>query len=58
MSGAWILIILIVVLIVITYAVQAFGNHSSHPVLTQKEVLEAIKKREDEEAAGKNPDRL
>ncbi|MCA1039466.1 hypothetical protein LCM00_08160 [Bacillus infantis] len=57
MSGAWILIILIVVLIAITYAVQAFGKHSSHPVLTQKEVLEAIKKREDEEAAGKNPDR-
>ncbi|MCK6204315.1 hypothetical protein [Bacillus infantis] len=56
MSGAWILIILIVVLIVITYAVQAFGKYSSHPVLSQKEVLEAIKKRESEEAAGKNPD--
>ncbi|MGD6855308.1 hypothetical protein [Bacillus infantis] len=53
MSGAWILIILIVVLIVITYAVQALGKYSSHPVLSQKEVLEAIKKRENEESAEK-----
>jgi uncharacterized membrane protein YdfJ with MMPL/SSD domain len=56
MPGAWVLIILVVMLIAVTYAVQAFGKHSSHPVLTQKEVLKAIKKREAEEAAGKNQD--
>ncbi|GLB58856.1 hypothetical protein [Cytobacillus sp. NCCP-133] len=50
--GAWVLIILIAVLIISVFVVQAVTKHGDHPVLTQKEIIEALKKREQEEKAG------
>ncbi|WP_157452463.1 hypothetical protein [Bacillus sp. J33] len=53
MSGVWILIILISVMIISVFVVQAATKQGEHPVLTQKEILEALKKREQDEKAGR-----
>lgn len=54
MSGAWILIILIAVIIIRVFVVQAVTNQGNHSVLTQKEIIEALKKRQEDEKADRD----
>ncbi|CAM3788258.1 hypothetical protein [Cytobacillus oceanisediminis] len=54
MSGAWILIILIAVIIISVFVVQAVTDQGDHPILTQKEIIEALKKRQEDEKADRD----
>lgn len=45
MSGAWVLVTLVVVLIVFVFTIQAITKQREHPILTQKDVIEALKQR-------------
>ncbi|MFE8700317.1 hypothetical protein ACFYKX_06820 [Cytobacillus sp. FJAT-54145] len=49
MTGAWVLVILIAVMIVFVITVHAISKHRERPILTQKDVMEALKNRDDDE---------
>ncbi|UII56952.1 hypothetical protein LS684_05800 [Cytobacillus spongiae] len=54
MPGVWVLVILIAVMILFMFIVQAMARQNGHTLLTQKDVIEALKDRRDESVEESN----